>query len=294
MRGRGLKRKNQGRPRTAQRQLHPCSIFSRQGMHGLSLLLCACLLTGCAVQKQGPRGSLQISLDGAALLGTEHASFQLSDGSQGTLRSLQGEYSLKLERFFRVIALGKKKEVQLERSVQIGGRTLLVLHQRDENNCLSTTIVAIQGAEALQWTQQADNCRSLPQVGVIDNRLVLAYAEHGLVYDDGKLIRVKLPPVQAPAPPAAASQPQTPVPRAARKAAPARPAKNRTPAAQATEAASRPASNGSFAAAPAAAAPARRPAASSNATSPSRPTAPPALVFGSSSIEEKPVVIRLD
>ena len=173
----------------------------------LVLALSALALSGCAVQQTGPRGKMSIGLDNAALLGTDHAKFKLGDDSEGTLRSLNGVYSLKLERFFRVISLGKRKDVQLERAVQIGDRTVLVLNQLDERNCIKTAVLAIRGSEVLNWEVQPSNCRTLPTVGVMDGRLVLLYADHAFVYDNSKLTKVKL-------------SPQPPVPSAAQQAAP--------------------------------------------------------------------------
>ena len=262
----------------------------------LVLALSALALSGCAVQQTGPRGKMSIGLDNAALLGTDHAKFKLGDDSEGTLRSLNGVYSLKLERFFRVISLGKRKDVQLERAVQIGDRTVLVLNQLDERNCIKTAVLAIRGSEVLNWEVQPSNCRTLPTVGVMDGRLVLLYADHAFVYDNSKLTKVKLPP-QPPAPSAAQQAAPEPTPpsrqprqspqktdkpstrsnptraAAANPSAPTTPSSNRS-------------SNGATAstATPAAAASNR----------PSRPSSPPPLVFGSASAEEKPVVIHLE
>ena len=262
----------------------------------LVLALSALALSGCAVQQTGPRGKMSIGLDNAALLGTDHAKFKLGDDSEGTLRSLNGVYSLKLERFFRVISLGKRKDVQLERAVQIGDRTVLVLNQLDERNCIKTAVLAIRGSEVLNWEVQPSNCRTLPTVGVMDGRLVLLYADHAFVYDNSKLTKVKLPP-------------QPPVPSAAQQAAPEPTPPSRQPR-QSPQKADKPStrSNPTRAAAANPSAPATS---SSNRSSngatastatptaaasnrPSRPSSPPPLVFGSASAEEKPVVIHLE
>ena len=262
----------------------------------LVLALSALALSGCAVQQNGPRGKMSIGLDNAALLGTDHAKFKLGDDSEGTLRSLNGVYSLKLERFFRVISLGKRKDVQLERAVQIGDRTVLVLNQLDERNCIKTAVLAIRGSEVLNWEVQPSNCRTLPTVGVMDGRLVLLYADHAFVYDNSKLTKVKLPP-------------QPPVPSAAQQAAPEPTPPSRQPrqspqktdkpstrsnptraAAANPSAPTTPSSNRSSNGATASTA---TPAAAAS-NRPSRPSSPPPLVFGSASAEEKPVVIHLE
>ena len=262
----------------------------------LVLALSALALSGCAVQQTGPRGKMSIGLDNAALLGTDHAKFKLGDDSEGTLRSLNGVYSLKLERFFRVISLGKRKDVQLERAVQIGDRTVLVLNQLDERNCIKTAVLAIRGSEVLNWEVQPSNCRTLPTVGVMDGRLVLLYADHAFVYDNSKLTKVKL-------------SPQPPVPSAAQQAAPEPTPPSRQPrqspqktdkpstrsnptraAAANPSAPTTPSSNRSSNGATASTA--TPTAAASNR--PSRPSSPPPLVFSSASAEEKPVVIHLE
>ena len=195
---------------SSQGQPAPQRAPADSGRRRLCLLACSTLLiTGCAVQS-GPGGKLKVGLDGAALLGNELATFKLADGSDGTLRSLNGDYSLKLERFFRVIPLGKKRAAQLERAVQLDDRTVLVIHQVDERGCLSTTVVSIRGSEASMWDLKSGNCRVKPDVVVLDNRMVLLYEDHGYVYGDGKLVRAKRPPPEAPATPPATAQPGKP------------------------------------------------------------------------------------
>ena len=262
----------------------------------LVLALSALALSRCAVQQTGPRGKMSIGLDNAALLGTDHAKFKLGDDSEGTLRSLNGVYSLKLERFFRVISLGKRKDVQLERAVQIGDRTVLVLNQLDERNCIKTAVLAIRGSEVLNWEVQPSNCRTLPTVGVMDGRLVLLYADHAFVYDNSKLTKVKLPP-------------QPPVPSAAQQAAPEptppsrqprqspqkadKPSTRSNPTRAAAANPSTPATPSSNRSSNGATAPTATPTAAAS-NRPSRPSSPPPLVFGSASAEEKPVVIHLE
>ena len=262
----------------------------------LVLALSALALSGCAVQQTGPRGKMSIGLDNAALLGTDHAKFKLGDDSEGTLRSLNGVYSLKLERFFRVISLGKRKDVQLERAVQIGDRTVLVLNQLDERNCIKTAVLAIRGSEVLNWEVQPSNCRTLPTVGVMDGRLVLLYADHAFVYDNSKLTKVKL-------------SPQPPVPSAAQQAAPEptppsrqprqspqktdKPSTRSNPTRAAAANPSAPTTPSSNRSRNGATAPTATPTAAAS-NRPSHPSSPPPLVFGSASAEEKPVVIHLE
>ena len=178
--------------------------FSRctaRGLCGVALACSALLMTGCAVQVD-KRGKVVLSPDTAAVLGTEHASFKLADGTSGTLRSLNGDYSLKLERYFRVIALGKKQDVRLASVVQQGERSVLVLHLVDErSNCLSTMVVSMLGSEVRQWGLPSGNCRVLPELDLSDGRLALRYADHAYVHDNGKLFRVKISPPETTAQP---------------------------------------------------------------------------------------------
>ena len=262
----------------------------------LVLALSALALSGCAVQQTGPRGKMSIGLDNAALLGTDHAKFKLGDDSEGTLRSLNGVYSLKLERFFRVISLGKRKDVQLERAVQIGDRTVLVLNQLDERNCIKTAVLAIRGSEVLNWEVQPSNCRTLPTVGVMDGRLVLLYADHAFVYDNSKLTKVKLPP--QPAVPSAAQQaaPEPTPPSRQPRQSPQKtdkPSTRSNPTRAAAANPSAPATSSSNRSSNGATAPTATPTAAAS-NRPSRTSSPPPLVFGSASAEEKPVVIHLE
>ena len=284
---------------SSQGQPAPQRAPADSGRRRLCLLACSTLLiTGCAVQS-GPGGKLKVGLDGAALLGNELATFKLADGSDGTLRSLNGDYSLKLERFFRVIPLGKKRAAQLERAVQLDDRTVLVIHQVDERGCLSTTVVSIRGSEASMWDLKSGNCRVKPDVVVLDNRMVLLYEDHGYVYGDGKLVRAKRPPPEAPATPPATAQPGKPAeparPRAPRNEADGRrapsSASRSTPAARNT---SGPSSSASSAtsnsptgnASPSATVPAR-------SGRPARSSALPDLDFRDTGVEEKPITIDL-
>ena len=74
-----------------------------------SLSLAVLATTGCAVSQDAKNGT-RFALDTAALLGTELAQFTLIDNSKGTFRKLGDAYSLKLERFHKVIALGNARQ----------------------------------------------------------------------------------------------------------------------------------------------------------------------------------------
>ena len=239
-----------------------------------SLSLAVLATTGCAVSQDAKNGT-RFALDAAALLGTELAHFTLTDNSNGTFRKLGDAYSLKLEKFHKVIALGNARQARLDRGFHIDGRTVLVIHMQTNDGCFKTQLLSIRDAQALQWQVTPSDCKSIPTVTLNKDQLVLSYSGSRFVYAGGQLAEEKIteqattrtPSRPAPATPAAQE------PRVARKAPP-RPTPSATAAMSTTPAA-----------------PASTPA---QAARPSAPTAVPELRFSRSMQEQKPTVITLE
>ena len=236
-----------------------------------SLSLAVLATTGCAVSQDAKNGT-RFALDTAAILGTELAHFTLTDNSNGTFRKLGDAYSLKLEKFQKVIALGNARQARLDRGFHIDGRTVLVIHMQTNDGCIKTQVLSIRDTQALQWQVTPSDCKSIPTVTLNKDQLVLSYSGSRFVYAGGQLAEEKITEqatTRTPPRPTPAVQ----EPRVARKAPP-RPS---TSAASAP-----PATSSALASTPA------------QAARPSAPTAVPELRFNSSMREQKPTVITLE
>ena len=261
----------------------------------LQLLMSATVLalatSGCAVRHEKNRTI--IGLDSAAVLGTERASFTLADGSAGALRHLGDNYSLKLDKYFKVIPLGPARLMELAGVQTVGDRSVLVINRLEKNGCIKTSVLAIRGSEVLSWLITPDDCKSLPEISSADNRLLLSYSGSRFVYDNGRLIEQKA---------VAHAQPNSPAPAAKPANKPAPPVESTSGNRQREAASGRPRQQ-EPANAPAqttqtmAPAPTPGRAAPVNATNTTASrTVPstPDLVFSSASKEQKPVVINLE
>lgn len=123
------------------------------------LNIVACLLLGgCAVHNPPGAKTTQFSVDKAAVFGTLVEEFLLPDGSEASIRRMNDQYSMKLQRQFRVIELGNANSFRFKSAQMVDGYTLVVL-QKVERNCpAKNVLLAIRGAEIRQW--EIGNCRS--------------------------------------------------------------------------------------------------------------------------------------
>lgn len=250
------------------------------------MLLCAAALavasSGCAVRHQNNRTI--IGLDHAAVFGTEYAKFSLADGSEGTLRSLGDVYSLKLDKYFKVVPLGRASSMEIGRIEPLEGRSVLVLHQLDKGGCVTTTVLAIRGSEVLSWSIKSQDCKSLPEITVADGRMLLRYTDKRFLYADGRILEEKAVPREQPSTSLPISSTKYPAPTASGKATSS--ARIRPPATHD--------SAGSIARIPPnVTVPPSSKTASVPAPSRSAPAIPD-LTFSSSAQEQKPVVIHLE
>lgn len=121
------------------------------------------LLAGCAVQN-GAGGKIKVGLDGAELFGNEVSKFPLSDGGEGSLRVLGGRYSIKLQKYFKIIPIENAVTARVVRVDRVGGRTLVVLSKSERNCNYRTQILSIQGSEVLSWN--IGECSAEPDINV--------------------------------------------------------------------------------------------------------------------------------
>jgi len=241
-------------------------------------LIIALGVTGCAI-KQDTNNRRYISLDYAAVLGTEHTRFRLQDSSEGSLRSMGGNYSIKLEKFFKVIPLGMAQQMQLQQAFQINGQTVLVINIQDTNGCVKTAVLSIEGSQVLHWVITPSDCKSVPTLTANAQQLQLSYSGSRYLYENNRLVEEKPVELALPQP---SSKPTSNTPPA------------QTPKRAAGNTARVPMAQPAKTKAPTPSAPATRQTNRANTQNVAIPTAPPELRFNPSTEEQKPVIINLE
>lgn len=127
-----------------------------------ALAVAATLLAGCAMTPNG-RGGMTMGVDAAGLFGTEVGRFALRDGSQGILRrDNQGAYSVKLDRFMRVLPLQNAVTARIAKVETIGPRTVVVIETQERNCPFRYEVLAIEGSDILEW--KIGNCNDRPRI----------------------------------------------------------------------------------------------------------------------------------
>lgn len=120
------------------------------------------LLSGCAMTSNG-RGGMLMSVDTAGIFGTEVGKFTLRDNSEGTLRrASNGEFSVKLDRYMRVVTLQNAISARVARVETIGQRTVVVIETQERNCPYKYEVLAIDGSDVLEW--KIGNCIDRPRV----------------------------------------------------------------------------------------------------------------------------------
>lgn len=129
----------------------------------LSGALALAALTGCGVTQT--RQGFQIGLDHAEIFGSSLATFQLADGSDGNLRrGPNGEYSLKLQRYYRVLPLDKAQHARIAKVAYIAGRTSVLVELQEKNCGLRYSLFSIEGSKVRNWI--FGNCTDRPRTFV--------------------------------------------------------------------------------------------------------------------------------
>lgn len=119
------------------------------------------LITGCSVTQT--RQGYQFGLDGAELFGTAISTFKLADGSDGALRrGPNGDYSLKLQRYFRVLPLEKAQGARIAQVATVAGQTSVLVETQEKNCGLRYSLFSIEGSHVRNWV--LGNCTDRPRV----------------------------------------------------------------------------------------------------------------------------------
>lgn len=134
----------------------------------LGQLAIASSLTTCAVRSNGGSGT-QYGIDEAALLGRQITEFVFPDGGEGSLRVLNGRYSVKFNRYSRVIDIDidKAVSVKFKSTALVDGFSLVILEESEANCAKMIHVLAVRGWEVRVW--DLGNCRSEPQTSISSN-----------------------------------------------------------------------------------------------------------------------------
>jgi hypothetical protein len=175
-----------------------------------TLLAMTLALSGCAVQ-QTRSGQLKVGVDVPEMIGQRLATFKLADGSEGVLRVLSGEFSIKLQRHQKVFDIRPAQRVKLLRTEHFGDSTLVVVEKANGNCQHQLEVLKIRGPDVSSWT--FGDCRIPLQIErdgdelyfdrVANNRL------ERIVYREERMYRMHEVALNVP-PPAPAPAPATP------------------------------------------------------------------------------------
>lgn len=197
-------------------------------VRGAFLVAAICALAGCAVQS-GSNGKVQIGIDNAELFGQEIGRFTLIDGSEGTLRTFNGQYSIKLAKYSKIVAIDRAVRARVVRVNTVADRTLVVLEKSERNCNYKTQVLSIRGAEVLTW--DLGDCNTRPAINANPDAVTFDFVQpHStarFTYHDMRIFRSDFP--TAVAPPSAAASGRDPL--SAARAPDAKPA---TPGAMST------------------------------------------------------------
>ena len=167
---------------------------------GLVPALAVLLLTasGCAIEGTVNGGS-KFAFDEAELLGVTVQMFRLSDGSEGRVRKLGNKFSIKLQRYQRVIPIENATAVRFVDSRMVGGQMLLVIDKVEPNCRSQTQIITIRGAEVNGW--DIGDCVPHPHIIYTTDSATFEYKIDGQtmrhIYQNGRLLRSESQPFQA-------------------------------------------------------------------------------------------------
>lgn len=162
----------------------------------LSLLMLMVLfgVSACAVQT-GPNGQLKIGLDDAEIFGRKIATFKTVDGGEGSLRVLNGRYSMKLHSYAKIIPIDNVMTARILRTDHIDGRTVVILEKGERYCNYKYTVMSILGNEVLSW--DVGDCNTQAQLSADEHTVYLDFASRystaRYAYRDMRLLRGEIP-----------------------------------------------------------------------------------------------------
>lgn len=183
---------------------------------GAAWLILTLILGGCAIKTSNSvfgQGRQEIDIDYAVLFGEELASFSMADGEKATLRRLQNTYSLKLEKYAKVIDIPYATSAKLVMTEAIGDTTLIVI-AAPRNGCpMRHMLYSIAGKTGNFWELGGwDGCKTAPEISRRDDTFFFDYpapvtGQYRQTYYGGALSNAKFLPTarRQPAPTPAAA-----------------------------------------------------------------------------------------
>lgn len=175
-------------------KLLTCLSACRSGALSVSLLAVLFGVTACAVQS-GPNGQLKIGLDDAEIFGRKISTFKTRDGGEGSLRVLNGRYSIKLHSYAKIIPVENVMTARVLRTDYIDGRTVVILEKGERYCNYKYTVLSILGNEVLTW--DVGDCNTQAQISSDEHNVYLdfvgRYSSPRYVYRDMRLLRGEVP-----------------------------------------------------------------------------------------------------
>lgn len=155
----------------------------------------AALIQGCAVQK-GANGNMVVRVDQAELLGRKIDTFTLPGGGTGALRIVGNEYSLKFDKYFRVVPIGQANAARVVKVEQVGDRDTVLVVKSDDSCGYRYQLFSIKGSDVLSWDLYSD-CKTQAVLLKVDNEQQFEfqgpYQVTRYVYRGSQLFRSDIP-----------------------------------------------------------------------------------------------------
>jgi len=128
---------------------------------------------GCAVTHDN-RGAVRLGIDTAEVFGTTIERFTLADGGEGTLRrGVKNDYSIKLQRYQRVLPLQPAVSARVAHVTAIGNRTSILIELQERNCKYRYSLFSIEGSDVSNWV--FGNCSDRPRVAMEDGEQVIDF-----------------------------------------------------------------------------------------------------------------------
>ncbi len=160
------------------------------GALSVSLLAVLFGVTACAVQT-GPNGQLKVGLDDAEIFGRKISTFKTLDGGEGSLRVLNGRFSVKLHSYAKIIPIDNVMTARILRTDYIDGRTVVILEKGERYCNYRYTVFSILGNEVLTW--DVGDCNTQAQISADEHNVYLdfygRFSNPRFVYRDMRLLR---------------------------------------------------------------------------------------------------------
>lgn len=150
------------------------------------MLVMALVAAGCTGAMRSLDRAASYAMDPVTLLGSELARFTLSDGTEGSLRRMEDDYSIRLDGYHRVMPLGKLGPVRQIETRMMQGRLVMTFLYVDKRGCVNTRIISIEQPDVMDWSLASPGCVQQPKITEFDGKhLLFTYGEKRYALIDG-------------------------------------------------------------------------------------------------------------